>query len=102
MKSRREFLTTTVYGLGAIGVLATGQVQAQAMVAETDPQAVGLGYKTDTTKVDNKKFPKHTAEQKCANCQMYQGKAAASGGCAIFPGKQVVATGWCSAYQKKA
>lgn len=102
MKSRREFLTKTVYGLGAIGVLATGQVQSQAMVSETDPQAASLGYKADTTKVDAKKFPKHTAEQKCANCQLYQGKSAASGGCAIFAGKQVAASGWCSAYQKKA
>lgn len=102
MKSRREFLTTTVYGLGAIGVLAAGRVQAQAMVAETDPQAISLGYKADTIKVDGKKFPKHTAEQKCSNCQLFQGKAPAAGGCAIFPGKQVAANGWCSAYQKKA
>lgn len=102
MKSRREFLTTTVVSLGAIGVLATRPAQAQAMVVETDPQAISLGYKADTTKVDAKKYPKHTAEQKCSNCQLFQGKSAAAGGCAIFPGKQVAANGWCSAYQKKA
>ena len=33
----------------------------------------------------------------------YQGKAGdAYGGCPIFAGKQVAATGWCSAYNKKA
>ncbi|NBW00197.1 MAG: hypothetical protein EBR85_00515 [Betaproteobacteria bacterium] len=47
-------------------------------------------------------YPKHVAEQKCSNCTLYQSKSADSGGCAIFPGKQVAANGWCSAYQKKA
>ena len=33
----------------------------------------------------------------------YQGKAGdATGGCAIFAGKQVSSKGWCSAYTKKA
>jgi hypothetical protein len=102
MKSRRQFLTQTAVGLGAIGILVTGRVQAQALVSETDPQATSLGYKVDTTKVDKKKYPKHVAEQKCLNCTLYQAKSADSGGCAIFPGKQVAANGWCSAYQKKA
>ena len=73
------------------------------MVAETDPQAQALGYKTDTTKADSKKFPKHTSEQKCSNCALYQGKAGSpAGGCGIFAGKQVAANGWCSAWAKKA
>lgn len=102
MKNRRAFLATTVCSLGGISILAVGQAQAQSMVAETDPQASALGYKANTAQVDQKKFPKHTAEQKCANCQLYQSKSANDGGCSIFPGKLVAAAAWCSAYQKKA
>ena len=30
----------------------------------------------DTAKADAKKYPKHTKDQKCSNCALYQGKAA--------------------------
>jgi hypothetical protein len=74
-----------------------------AKLDEKDPQAVALGYVTDTTRADAKKFAQHTKDQKCSNCQHYQGKAGdAMGGCAIFGGKQVAANGWCSAWVKKA
>jgi hypothetical protein len=100
MSNRREFIVQ----LSLAGtVLAAGTAQAQgAMVKETDAQAMALGYKTNSAEADKAKYPKHTADQKCANCSLYQGKAAAMGGCGIFPGKQVVSTGWCSAYAKKA
>ena len=76
---------------------------AAPMVAEADANAKGLGYVADTTKADAKKFPKHAATQLCSNCALYSGKAGdAAGPCGIFPGKQVAAKGWCSAYAKKA
>ncbi len=102
MESRRAFLTITAVGLAGVGVGSVGSANAQAMVVETDPQPAALGYKANTEQVDQKKFPKHTAEQKCLNCQLYQSKAADNGACAIFPGKLVAAAGWCSAYVKKA
>lgn len=102
MSNRREFILTVTLGTGAL--MAAGQAFAAApMVAETDPQAVALGYKADTTKVDAKKYANHKPEQKCANCALFQGKAGdAAGGCSLFPGKQVAANGWCSAWAKKA
>lgn len=101
--NRRAFMLQVV----ATGsVLAVGQAHAQASgpkLEETDPLAIALGYKHDTTKVDAAKYPKHTAQQDCAGCQLFQGKPKdASGGCPLFPGKQVMATGWCSAWAKKA
>ena len=99
--SRRQFLILSAAGTAALSL--SNLAQAQAMVSETDPQAQALGYKADTTKADTKKFPKHTNEQKCSNCALYQGKAdSAAGGCGIFAGKQVSANGWCSAWAKKA
>jgi hypothetical protein len=71
------------------------------MVDEKDPQAVGLNYKADATKVDKAKAPKYAAGQNCGNCALYQGGSAASGGCPLFAGKQVAAKGWCTAWAKK-
>ena len=101
MSNRREFIVQLSLGTG---VLAAGQAMAQgAPLAETDPAAVALGYKADTTKVDAKKFPKHAATQNCANCALFQGKAGdKAGGCPLFAGKSVTANGWCSAWAKKA
>jgi hypothetical protein len=99
--NRRTFMIQVA---AAGSVLAASQAaRAQAALAETDAQAVALGYKADTTKVDAKKYPKHEAAQKCSTCQLYQGKAGdAAGGCPLFAGKQVSANGWCSAWAKKA
>ena len=101
MKStRRQFMILSA--AGACTLALNGKVQAQAMVSETDPQAVALGYKADATKVDKAKFPKYAASQICGNCALYQGGAAAAGACPLFAGKQVSSKGWCSAYNKKA
>lgn len=70
------------------------------MVDPADVTAVALGYVPDanTTK-DNK----HTAGAACVNCALFGGKAGdPSGPCPLYPGKQVSATGWCTAYAKKA
>jgi hypothetical protein len=100
---RRAFLRNTLavataVPLGAIPLT----LKAQEMVDENDPSAAALGYKADTADVDAAKFPQHSNEQKCDNCQLWQGGDAEAGGCAIFPGKQVAAKGWCSAWVKKA
>jgi len=101
MSNRREFIVQFSLGTSA---LVAGQAFAQgAMVADSDPQAVALGYKADGTKTDTKKFPKYAAAQKCNNCALFQGKATdKAGACPLFAGKQVAAAGWCSAYAKKA
>ena len=101
--NRRVFMIHTAAGASA---LVAGNAMAQAALpalSEKDPAAVGLGYAADTTKVDAKKYPKHTKEQNCANCQLYTGKPKeAAGPCPLFAGKSVTAKGWCSAWVKKA
>ena len=98
--SRRTFILQSIAATGlAAGVTAA---QAQAMVAENDPTAAGLGYKADASKVDKAKFPKYAAGQNCGNCALYQGAAGSkAGGCPLFAGKQVAAAGWCNAWAKK-
>jgi hypothetical protein len=98
--NRRTFVIQTVVGASALTAALTAQ--AQAALAETDAQAVALGYKADATKVDKAKFPKYAAGQVCTNCALFQGKASdAAGGCPLFAGKQVAGKGWCSAWAKK-
>ena len=99
--SRRQFMILSAAGAATLAL--NSKVQAQAMVAPTDPQAVALGYVTDASKVDKAKYAKFVAGSHCGNCALYQGAAgSAAGGCALFAGKQVASAGWCSAYAKKA
>jgi hypothetical protein len=101
LSNRRVFIMQVVAGTSALA--AAGAATAQARLEESDPQAVALGYKHDTAKVDKAKFPKHTPAEKCNNCQLYQGKATDPwGGCPLFGAKQVNGNGWCSAWAKKA
>jgi len=72
------------------------------LVDEKDAQAAALGYVAVAAKADKAKFPKYADGQMCSNCSLYQGGAADQGGCPLFPGKQVLAKAWCSAYNKKA
>jgi len=89
--SRRQFMILSA--AGACTLALNGQVQAQAMVSETDPQAKALQY-VAVSKV---------AGKYCNNCALWVGKPdAAAGGCSLFAGKQVHAKGHCSAWAKKA
>ena len=107
--NKRRIVLISISAVGAasaagipFSVLAQAQGSAPKL-KEDDPQAVSLGYKHDTTKVDQKKFPNHSNAQQCSTCQFYQGSASdAWAPCTIFGGKQVAATGWCSAYVKKS
>jgi hypothetical protein len=98
LTTRRRFIAT----IAAVGAaLALPAAADTAPLSESDPTAQALGYKNDGSQVDAAKFPKHTTQQQCANCNFFQG-GGASGPCQLFPGKSVSAKGWCSAYAAKA
>lgn len=100
--NRRTFMLQAA-ACGSLLAATRVQAQAPAKVDEKEPQAVALGYVHDTARVDTKKYPKHTKDQKCNNCALYQGKPTdAWGGCPLFGVKQVAGNGWCSAWAKKA
>jgi len=96
---RRRFLAL----LAVCGTVAIARPAMADLVPlpETDPTAQALGYKIDGSQVDTAKFPKHTPQQLCINCNFFQG-AGGTGPCQLFPGKSVSAKGWCSAYAVKA
>ena len=101
-QNRRRFIKLTVAGLAAAPfaeVLLGGTAVAADVVAETDPAAAALGYKADATKADKRT----DATALCSNCNFYTGKPGeASGPCALFQGKLVSGSGWCTAWAKKA
>lgn len=117
MNSRRHFLYKLAISATAPAALG-GRLLAQDTPApvpapapatppvkleETDPVAVALGYKMDTTKVDAQKYPQHKAEQHCAVCALVTPGAPAGDfiPCTAFQNKLVAANGWCMAFVKK-
>jgi len=94
--NRRQFLGSGMAMVAFSPVLLLPLRSATAAefprVDPNGPQAKALSYVHETPKADNV----------CSNCQLYNGSAeAAWGSCAIFPGQQVAAGGWCSAWVKK-
>lgn len=106
MNTRRNFLSKLAVSAAMPAIWcghAFAQVPPPVKLEETDPMAVALGYKEDTTKVDGKKYPLHKPAQKCESCALYQAKLPTdpTGPCAAFGGKLVTVAGWCSVYAKK-
>jgi hypothetical protein len=121
---RRDFMKKTLLGMVwavPVSMVATrligGNLLAQAqdkkapaagalpMLTEKDPAALALGYQSDATKVDVKKYPKRAGaeggKQFCRTCMFFQAadpKTAAAAPCQLFPGKQVSAKGWCNSW----
>lgn len=107
MNSRRNFLFKLAVSASAPVALG-GRLLAQdapppVKLEETDPVAMALGYKMDTTKVDAVKYPQHTAEQKCSVCALVTPGSPAGEfvPCSAFQNKLVASNGWCMAFAKK-
>ena len=105
-RNRRRFFVGAGGALGAAALVSALPRSARAddlpHLALTDPTAQALNYTEDASKVDKAKAPTYVAGSMCANCNFFQGAAAAWGPCALFPGKAVNAKGWCAGYAKKA
>ena len=103
--TRRTFFLHSLASATALSSLAltnAAMAQSQTAVTEDDPQALALGYKTDATKTDAKKYPGYSAVQSCSGCALFQGKSnEESGSCAVYGNRQVASKGWCSVWAKK-
>lgn len=96
--SRRHLLKRLMLAL-ALGPLLTGTARALAaapavLLAPGAPEAKAVQYTEDATTAK----AAHSGNT-CATCALYQGASgSAQGPCQIFPGKEVKAAGWCSAW----
>ena len=100
-ESRRRLLKTVTLGITLMPIATIPLRIALAadlpLVTSDDPTAKALKYVSDVSKSGDAK-----PGTKCANCTFYQGAAgSAQGGCPLFPGKAVKATGWCSSWNAK-
>jgi hypothetical protein len=105
--TRRRALTSLLQAVAVVPAATlfarVAWAQDLPLLALDDPMAKALGYAEDTSTVDAAKYPKHSNDQNCANCQFFQSDASAEAGpCTLFPGKSVKAKGWCVSWVKKA
>lgn len=103
-RNRRTFVLQVI----ATGSVLTGAVRPAAAadalerVTEADPYARSMGFRLDTTQVDQAKYPRHDVNQKCSACQLYDGKAGeAVGPCSFYGGRLVSTNGWCRNFKVK-
>ena len=100
---RRTFMLCAASAGTLTGTLAFAQNPQPELVKDTDANAIALGYASDASKTDVKKYPQYAAGQSCSACLLFTGTAKdTSAVCPVFGGKAVSAKGWCSAWTKKA
>lgn len=100
-QSRRRLLRNFALGVALIPIARAPLELAAAadapLVTPDDPTAKALKYTSDASTSKEAK-----PGSKCANCRLYQGAAdSTQGGCLLFPGKSVKASGWCSSWTAK-
>ena len=103
-KGRRQAIKSLGYAVAAAGMLPVvlrADSHPDTALDEASDQAKALGYRHITADVDKSAYPRHDVSQNCRNCQLYQSQER-WGPCALFPGKQVSADGWCSAWVKRS
>lgn len=96
---RRRLLTRLLVGVALAPIGLFGSRRAQAadlpLVDPASAAAKKLGYVPDASQA------KAAVEgSRCASCAMYQGAyGSKQGGCHLFPGRNVLATGWCKSWE---
>ncbi len=101
MTSRREFVLKFVPLAGAAAALSQGAFADEVpLLTETDAMALALGFKLDTGKADQAKYPKHTTEQFCQRCLHFTKPTEDVARCDLF-NKRVPKHGWCSGFSKR-
>jgi len=97
--TRRTLMTSMAVGMTAGLSASRALADDLPKLAVTDPRAQALGYVTDATQVDAKKYPAFVAGSNCENCLQLQGKAGNTyRPCSLFPGSLVSVSGWCSGW----
>jgi hypothetical protein len=87
-----------------VGMATIGQFKsayAAEKLVPTDPYPKAMGFKLNTEEVDQVKYPRHTTEQACHACQLWNGGDADFGNCSFFNGAITPKTGWCKNFKVK-
>ncbi len=95
---RRRLLVRLLAG-ASLAPLALRSSRSQAadlpLLDPSSPAARKLNYVADAAQAKTL-----ARDNSCANCGLYQGTyGSRQGACQIFPGKNVLASGWCSSWE---
>lgn len=100
IQTRRRFLMQAAFAAVALPLaarlIANAEARALVKLPVDNPQARALGYVEDARTTRNAAYKPRS---ECSNCQFF---SATTGACSLFAGFQVSATGWCTAWSKKA
>jgi hypothetical protein len=96
---RRIFLINA--GLAGCAFVTTqSSLAAEPKLSESDAYPKSMGFKLDTKTVDKTRYPRHTVEQYCGRCQLYDGSPTdAAGPCSFYGGRIVPTNGWCKNFK---
>jgi hypothetical protein len=98
--SRRIFCLKVLVGSTLVGAYAEPGRAAEKL-NPTDPYARSMGFKLLTEEVDQAKYPRHTNEQHCQSCQLWNGGDKDFGNCSFFDGAITPKTAWCKNFKAK-
>ncbi len=99
-RDRRVFMIHAAVGLTALAAESASHAAYERLAAD-DPYAKSMGFRLNTEEVDQAKYPRHTAEQHCAACQLWKGKDGdAFADCSFFE-RSTPRNGWCKNFKVK-
>ena len=87
--------------LSTSALLAGGTQAARAAepLNPADSYARSMGFRLNTEEVDQAKYARHTAEQHCQSCQLWNGGDKDFGNCSFFDGAITPKNGWCKNFK---
>jgi hypothetical protein len=101
--ARRVFILHTLVGASVMAAQAPAQAadSESGPVKETDPYPKSMGFRLNTANVDQVKYPRHTIEQHCSECQLFNGEPGDQTGTCSFFSRVVPVTGWCRNFKQR-
>ena len=100
LRARRTFFMKVLAG-SAVVMAETRPAWAAEKLDPNDSYAKSMGFRLNTQDVDQVKYPRHTVEQHCQVCQLWNGGDAEFGQCSFFDHAITPKNGWCKNFKAK-
>ena len=99
--NRRVFMLHTLVGASVVATAHQAHASSETdAVKETDAYPKSMGFRLNTTDVDKVKYPRHTLEQRCSQCQLFKNVAGEPTWQCSFFKRVVPVDGWCRNFKQ--
>ena len=99
--NRRVFMLHTLVGASVVAIAPQAYAGTETeAVKETDAYPKSMGFRLNTADVDKVKYPRHTLEQRCSQCQLFKNTAGEPTGQCSFFKRVVPVDGWCRNFKQ--